>query len=266
MVKLRAIALNALQETLRRRVLYIVLFLLIIILAMVGSQLVILHMANAAGENKIAADVAADTVKSMLSIWSSAAFFLALFLGAIGISGEITSKTIVHILSRPVERGTYLLGRWIGLLIFLWGFFLAGVALALFLALLFHVSYTPMIWLGFVQNLVELTFFSGVGLAFSVFMPPVLAGGCALFLAILPNMVKSILEHPNMFVRGFANLAYYLGPAHFAGDLVAQSFSQEMLHTSIGLHLEVMLENLLYAAAVLVIAAMLFRRREVRVR
>lgn len=79
MVKLRVIALNALQETLRRKVLYIVVFLTVIVLALTASQMVFLHMATAAGENKIAASVALKTVQAMLGIWSAAAFFLALF-------------------------------------------------------------------------------------------------------------------------------------------------------------------------------------------
>ena len=266
MVKLRAIALNALQETLRRRVLYIVLFLTIIILALVASQMVFLHMAAAAGEHKIAAEMATNTVQSMLGIWSNAAYFLALFLGAIGISAEISSKTIVHILSRPIERWVYLLGRWIGLLIFLYGFFLVGVAAALFFATVFHVSYTPMLWLGLTQNLIDLTFYGGVGLAFSVFMPPVLAGGCALMLGILPNLVSQAMHHPNPILRSLAVLTYYVAPAHAPDDLVAQSFSKEMLTSAYGINLQVMTENLLYAVSVLIIAALIFRRREVRVR
>jgi ABC-type transport system involved in multi-copper enzyme maturation permease subunit len=39
----------------------------------------------------------------ILGIWGSAAIFLALFLGAIGVSSEIGAKTIVHVMSRPVE-------------------------------------------------------------------------------------------------------------------------------------------------------------------
>lgn len=266
MVKLRVIALNALQETLRRKVLYIVLFLTVIVLALTASQMVFLHMATAAGENKIAASVALKTVQAMLGIWSAAAFFLALFLGAIGISAEISSKTIVHILSRPIERWVYLFGRWLGLLIFLWGFFIIGVAASMIFAAGFHVFHTSVIWLGFAQKLIELTFYSGVGLAFSVFMPPVLAGGCALMLTLLPSMLHQTMQHPNALWRSLATLAYYLGPAQGPADLVAQSFTKELLNMPYAIYLQVMAENLLYAVAVLLIAAFIFRRREVRVR
>lgn len=266
MVKLRVIALNALQETLRRRVLYIVLFLMIVVLGIVGSQMVFLRMATAAGESKIAGSLAVQTVSGILGIWRTAAFFLALFLGAIGISGEISSRTIVHILSRPIERWVYLLGRWIGLLIFLWVFFLTGVGASLIFIAALHVSYTSLIWLGFLQNLIELTFYSGVGLAFSVFMPPVLAGGCALMLTVLPGILHGLLEHPNFVWRTLANCAYYLAPAEDPDNLIEQSFTKELLNIPYAMHVQVMLENLLYVVAVLVIAAFIFKRREVRVR
>ncbi len=202
----------------------------------------------------------------MIGIWGFAAFFLALFLGAIGISAEISSKTIVHILSRPIERWVYLLGRWIGLLVFLWAFYLAGVAATMIFATAFHVFYTPAIWLGFAQNLVELTFYSGVGLAFSVFMPPVLAGGCALMLVVVPSLLHQTMEHPNVLLRILAVFAYYLAPAHAPANLIEQSFTKELLNMPYAIYLQVMTENVLYAVAVLVIAALIFKRREVRVR
>jgi len=265
-VKLRVITVNALQETLHRRVLYIVLFLAIVVVGIIASESAFLRMATVSGEKEMAASMAAQTVRQVLGIWRSAAFFLALFLGAIGISGEISSRTIVHILSRPVERWVYLLGRWLGLLIFLWGFFLVGVAAALIFAAVFHVPYTPVIWLGFAQDLAELTFYSGVGLAFSVFMPPVLAGGCALMLTVLPAMLHNAMQNPNVVLHSLALLAYYIAPAQQPDDLIAQSFNKEMLNASYALNLQVMTENLLYVIFVLIIAALIFKRREVQVR
>ena len=104
MDKLIIIALNAFQETLRRRVFYVVLLLSLIVVIGISSEMFYLRMARQAGETQILASVGAELLKQVLGIWDFAALFLALFLGAIGVSSEITAKTIVHVLSRPVER------------------------------------------------------------------------------------------------------------------------------------------------------------------
>ncbi len=119
MGKLRVIALTAFQETLRRRVFYIVLVLAVIVVAGISSEMFFMRLARRAGETAMLTAMAAQTARGILQIWNVAALFLALFLGAIAISSEITGKTIVHVMSRPVERAVYLLGRWLGVLLFL---------------------------------------------------------------------------------------------------------------------------------------------------
>jgi ABC-type transport system involved in multi-copper enzyme maturation permease subunit len=101
--KLLAITANAFQETLRRRVFYIVLLLAFLILIAVGSEMIFMKMARQAGETDMITSMGVQIMQMILGIWGSAAIFLALFLGAIGVSSEIGAKTIVHVMSRPVE-------------------------------------------------------------------------------------------------------------------------------------------------------------------
>jgi ABC-type transport system involved in multi-copper enzyme maturation permease subunit len=264
--KLIIIALNAFQETLRRRVFYVVLLLSLIVVIGISSEMFYLRMARQAGETQILASMGAELMKQILGIWDFAALFLALFLGAIGVSSEITAKTIVHVLSRPVERWVYLLGRWLGVLIFLWAFLFIGVAGALLISLWLDVSYAPTLWLAFAGYYVTATFYSGVALGFSVFVPPVLAGILAFLLSVLPSIAQNAIHDPRWLHRIPALFGYYLGPARMPVDLAAQSFSKEALHTDNWLYVRILGENALYVIAVLVLASFFFRRRELRMR
>ena len=176
MVKLRAITLTAFQETFRRRVFYLVILLSLLVVIMIVSQMYFMRMARQAGEAIVILDVGRSIMREIIGIWNFAAFFLAFFLGAIAISAEVSAKTIVHILSRPVERWVYLLGRWLGVLIFLWLFISIGIAGALLVSLWLHVPYAPTLWIAIAEVYVSATFYSGLALGFSVVAPPVPAG------------------------------------------------------------------------------------------
>jgi Cu-processing system permease protein len=266
MAKLRAIVWTSFQETLHRRVLYLVLILALLVIAMLSGQMVYARLATEAGETEAVARMARDLFQQILGTWDFAAFFLALFLGAVAISSELKSKTIVTVLSRPVTRSTYLLGRWLGVLLFLWAFLLVGILGALLWGVLFNLQYGSLFWLGVVELFVRATFLSGISVALSVFLPPAAAGAITVVLTILPMMVKDTMGHPAFIYRVLSTLAYYLAPARMRFDLIEESFKKEAVDPKYLLYGQVLLENLLYTGAVLLLACVIFKRRELRLR
>jgi ABC-type transport system involved in multi-copper enzyme maturation permease subunit len=247
-------------------VLYVVAVLIILLVSAIGSGMVFLRMATEAGEFETASSISASFVRNTLGMWSSGGMFLALFLGAIGISSEIHAKTIVHVLSRPVERSAYLAGRWLGILSFLTVFQLLGIALALLVAWIFNVGFTPTLWLGLAEILVGIFFLSGVSLSLSVVMPALPAGACAMILSIAPELVGKMTNDPRWYLKAPAYFAYYLGPADMPIDLVGESFSKQALNPDYALYTQVLIENLVYTLVVFTLAAALFSRKELRLR
>jgi ABC-type transport system involved in multi-copper enzyme maturation permease subunit len=266
MVKLRAIVWTSFQETLHRRVLYLVLILALIVIAMISSQLVFARLAHEAGETEAVTRMARGLFQQIVRTWDFAAFFLALFLGAVAISSELKSKTIVTVLSRPVTRWAYLLGRWLGVLLFLWAFLLVGVLGALVWGALFDLHYSSLFWLGVAELFVGVTFLSGVSIALSVILPPPAAGAITFVLTILPLMVKDTMGHPRLIFRALSTFAYYLAPARLQVDLISESFKKEMVDPKHLLYGQVLLENLFYTGAVVLVACIIFKRRELRLR
>jgi ABC-type transport system involved in multi-copper enzyme maturation permease subunit len=199
-------------------------------------------------------------------MWTAGTLFLAVFLGAVGVSSEINGKTIVNVLSRPVERASYLIGRWLGTVVFLLAFQILGMLLAVVIGQIFDVRFPPTAWLGMVEMFINALFFSGVSLSLSVMMPPVPAGACAVLLSMLPAMVSNLTKNPRWFLRLPAIAAYYAGPAQMPINLVSDSFSKQLLHPDYTLYIQVLAENLLYAVAAFTIGCIVFTRRELRLR
>lgn len=264
--KVRAIASLAFQETLRRKVLYVALGLVIFLVAAASSTLAVMQMALRAGEQEAVRQLGGRLVLTVALIWSFAGVCLAFSLGAIGMSTEVAARTIVNVLSRPVERAVYLAGRWLGILVFLWLFQLAGIAIALLTAWGFDVEFAPVLWLGFVGMLVQAAFFSGVSLAFSVVMPAVPAAACAVLLSMLPQIAGSWALSSWKIVRAAAIAVYYAAPASMPSNLISDSFDKQLLRPDYSIYVQVLGENVLYTLAVFAAASIIFTRRELRLR
>jgi ABC-type transport system involved in multi-copper enzyme maturation permease subunit len=261
-----AIAATAAQEVLRRKVLYVVVFLLVIVGVFSLAGMAVLQMAAESGEAGIATSIRTNLVSGTLGMWISAAKFLAVFLGAIALSSEVTSKTIVNVLARPIDRAAYLTGRWLGLLIFLVLFQVLGHALGLLMIMLTGVSVAPTFWFGLLESFVSIIFLSGVSLALSVVMLPIVAGGLTVFLPILSPLVQGLTDHPKWVFKGPAMAIYYLLPAHMPFNLISESLSGQLLKPRYGLYAAVIAENFLYAMVVFAVGCVLLRRRELRLR
>jgi len=264
--QLHAIALTAIQETLRRKVLYVVLILTVIVGLVTGSSMAVIQMATESGEAALGDAVRARLATTALSLWSAAATFLAVFLGAVGLSSETTARTIVNVLCRPVTRTTYLTGRWMGILGFLWGFQVVGIVIGLGLAVGLGARFAPTLWLGLAGMLVNAALMSGVSLGLSVVLPPVLAGAVAFLLPVLPVIASLMVNNPWWVVRAPMLAIYYLSPAVMPADLVGDSFTKELMHPQYGLYARVLAENLCYAVAVFTLACAVFERRELTLR
>src|SRR5215475_13336060 len=89
-VKLRAIAWTAFQETLRRKVFYLVGFLALFAIAIIGSSATTVRMATDAGETAVVTQVNTGSVSQIFGVWEFAVGFLSLYLGAIALSSEIS--------------------------------------------------------------------------------------------------------------------------------------------------------------------------------
>ncbi|MCB2153996.1 ABC transporter permease subunit [bacterium] len=105
-MKVFAIAINTFKEAVRNRVLYVLLFFAVLILlaAWVASTLAIF------GQEKIVRDlgVAAINIISVL---------IAVFVGVGLVYNDLDKKTIYTIVSKPISRWHFLIGKYLGLLL-----------------------------------------------------------------------------------------------------------------------------------------------------
>ena len=165
--RIAAIARNAFREAVRDRVLY---NLVIFVLLLTGGAIFIGDL-SAAQEAKIIVDMG-------LSAMLLFGVFIALFVGVGLVYKELERRTIYAIFAKPVGRGEFLIGKYLGLCLTLAvnvAVMGAGVALAL---LYVRGGYDPLvlsIWPAIILIFIELMIIVAVALLFSSFSSPALS-------------------------------------------------------------------------------------------
>jgi len=172
-----AIARNAFREAVRDRVLYnLVLFVLLLI----GGAIFIGEL-SAGQETKIIVDLG-------LSAMLVFGVFIAIFVGVGLVYKEIERRTLYAILSKPIGRGQFLLGKYLGLcLTLLLNVIVMGVGLSLALIYV-RRGWDPLvikIWPAILLICFELMIITGVALLFSSFSSPALSALLTFFVFII---------------------------------------------------------------------------------
>lgn len=203
-----AIARNAFREAVRDRVLYnLVVFVLLLI-----AGAIFLGELSAGQEAKIIVDLGLSAILLF-------GVFISIFVGVGLVYKEIERRTLYAILSKPIGRGEFLLGKYLGLcLTLLVNVAIMGVGLSLALVYVKR-GWDPLvvrIWPAILLIYVELMILTGVAMLFSAFSSPALSALLTFlvfvighFSADLKTLANSMGSAPTRWF--FAGL-YYLLP------------------------------------------------------
>ncbi len=206
------------------------------------------------------------TVDLGLSSITMLGLLVVMLVGTSLVAKEIERRTIFNLLSRPLPRPVYLVGKWAGLSAALWGVSLTlGAALWCLLALLGHgANWAPIAQAVYLAGL-ELTVVTAIAVMFSALSTPVLSSlytlglflagqwcdDLRLFAQRAPEGLRELLEWfanvlPNLSLFDMRTLAA-LGEATSAQHLgVATAYA------------------LLYCGCVLALGAAAFESRDFR--
>src|SRR5678815_716556 len=186
--RMSAIARNAFREAVRDRVLYnLVLFVLLLTAASV-----FIGDLSGGQERKVIVDLG-------LSAMLLFGVFIAIFVGVGLVYKEIERRTIYAVFSKPVGRGEFLVGKYLGLCLTLLVNVLVmaiGVSLALLYVSRGWDPLIPTIWPAVLLIYIELMLLTAVALLFSSFSSPALS-------ALLTFMVF-IIGHFSADLKGLA--------------------------------------------------------------
>ena len=253
--RITAIARNAFREAVRDRVLYnLVLFMLLL----TGASIFIGELSGGQ-ERKVIVDLG-------LSAMLLFGVFIAIFVGVGLVYKEIERRTIYAVFSKPVGRGEFLVGKYLGLcLTLLVNVVVMGVGVSL---ALLYVSggwdqLIPTIWPAVFLIYLELMLLTATALLFSSFSSPALSALLTFMVFIIGHFsadLKSLaVSVGSSGARWLFTGLYYLLP-----NLANYGFITPAAHgraPSAGFVFATALYALVYIAVILAAATMIFNRR-----
>ncbi len=252
-MKVKAIALNTLKEATRDKVFYN----LLIFAALVIAASVLIGDLSIGLNEKIIKDIGLASILLF-------GLLTAILVGIGLVSKEVERRTLYTILTKPVNRYKFLLGKYLGLCLTL---LVNVVLMTAFLFLITwwqHGSSTLSLLKAILLIYCELILVTAVALLFSTLSSPSLSVVFTLGFYIIGYFTSNLKEMESgvqgQFSRSFIDLCYYLLPNFNNFNIRAEIVHGiDVSNTYI---LGVMLYCVLYIAIVLCLSVISFQRKE----
>jgi ABC-type transport system involved in multi-copper enzyme maturation permease subunit len=257
-MRVATIAFHTFKESVRQKILYnLVAFALLLI----GAG--ILFGSISVGVEQIILITLGLTSISVFGL------LIAIFIGIDLVSKEIERRTIYNILSKPVSRPEFILGKYLGLLLTLF-VNTAIMTLGFYAALLYQkhaLVLDDLRFLGAVYFiLLELAMVVGIAVVFSCISTPVLSAVYTFCLYVIGNFSAGLRafgqEAQSALIGSLCDVLYYLLPNFGNFNVISQVAHEEKIPGYLWLGNS--LYALLYIAALLGMAVLVFEEREFR--
>ena len=253
--RILTIATNTVREAVRSKLLYMLLFFAIL---MIFTGVLVSTLSYVEGE-RILQDVGMASIR----LFSVA---IAIFVGVGLIHKEVDRRTVYTILSKPLSRAEFLLGKYLGLVLTIW--MQMGIMVAAFVgvSLASAAPLTAAHAASFALTGVELALVVAVATLFSAFTTPMLASFFSVGLWIVGQLTRDLRDlgaaSDSAFVKQATAWLHRLLP-----DLESFNLTVVAAHGLPFSAADVVLGTLYglgYAAILLVLAVAIFQRRDFR--
>lgn len=210
------IAKNAFREAVRDRILYN----LIVFVLLITVSAIFLGELTGGQESRVIVNLG-------LSATLIFGTFISVFVGVSLVWKEIEKKTVYSIFSKPIGRGEFIVGKYLGLCATL-AANLAVMGLGVTLALVYvgGLHLVRGVWAAVLLIFLELTITTGVAIMFSSFSTPALSALLTFFVFLIGHFSSSLLDLANTTGSRSA-IAFFTGIYYLLPNLSHFSFIAE---------------------------------------
>lgn len=251
--RIRAVAVNTFREAIRDKVLLTLLVFAVLV------------MASAKAIQPLALGEEAKVVQDLgLAALTLFCVLIAVLVGGRLVYKEVDKRTIYIVLAKPLRRWEFIVGKYFGLMAVLL-VSVAVMAVAFYvIMLLTGVSLSPYPLVAMVMTVFQLAILTAVAILFSTFVTPIASSVFTFAVYFVGHLTADLrllaAMSPSPVVKGVSQFLYYvlpnLGNFNVRGEVV-----HGVLLDPGALALSI-LYALVYAATLLLIAVVVFSRRD----
>ncbi|MGZ8405638.1 MAG: ABC transporter permease, partial [Nitrospira sp.] len=182
-MRILSIAINTLRENLRDKLLYNLLFFALL---MIGSS-ILLSRITLGDHHRLILDLGLASINLF-------GVLIAIFVGIGLVSKEVDRKTIYTIVSKPIPRYEFLLGKYCGLVITLFANTVVMVVGLLIVLQVMDVPITSLVFKSLVLIFLELMVITAVAVLFSTFTSATLSAIFTLAVYVIGHLSGDLKE------------------------------------------------------------------------
>ena len=251
-MRILSIAVNTFRENLREKLLYNLLFFALL---MIGSS-ILLSRITLGDYHRLILDLGLASINLF-------GVLIAIFVGIGLVSKEVDRKTIYTIVSKPIPRYEFLLGKYCGLVITLFANTIVMVLGLLIVLQVMDVPITSLVFKSLALIFLELMVITAVAVLFSTFTSATLSAIFTLAVYVIGHLsgdLKDFARKLDDVSQMAVNAIYYTLP-----NLERFNLKGHVIH-----HLDfgmadmalTLAYGLTYAAFLLLLASVIFQRRD----
>ncbi|MDH4088069.1 MAG: ABC transporter permease [Nitrospira sp.] len=251
-MRILSIAVNTFRENLREKLLYNLLFFALL---MIGSS-ILLSRITLGDYHRLILDLGLASINLF-------GVLIAIFVGIGLVSKEVDRKTIYTIVSKPIPRYEFLLGKYCGLVITLFANTIVMVVGLLIVLQVMDVPITSLVFKSLALIFLELMVITAVAVLFSTFTSATLSAIFTLAVYMIGHLsgdLKEFSKKLDEVSQMVVNAIYYTLP-----NLERFNLKGHVIH-----HLDfgmadmalTLAYGLTYAAFLLLLASIVFQRRD----
>ncbi|MGD9252321.1 MAG: ABC transporter permease [Holophagae bacterium] len=252
---IRAIAVNTFREAIRDRILY--LFVGFAVAMVLSTKL--FGLLTVGDEAKIVKDVGLASMQffSML---------IAVMMSMLLISREVDSRTVFNIISKPVARWKFIVGKYLGLVSVVAANLLFIATVLVVMVLVYTKQFDPMLVFAAAMTMLEMMVLAAFATLFAVVTRPILGSLLTLAVFVVGQTSEDLWmltrQLPGELTRVVIAAIYYLTP-----NLQRFNFRNEVVH-GLPVNATAVALAVVYAFAfvtvTLILASLRFRHRDLR--
>lgn len=253
--KIQAITLNTFREAVRDRILYAILAFAV---AMIASTIILATLGAGSGPKIIR-----DLGLGFISIFGT---LIAVFIGIGLVHKEIDRRTIYTIVSKPIHRSQFILGKYLGLVLTL--FVNVAVMTVALMALVFlgEGLWDFRLFAASGMIFLELMVITGIAVLFSAFSTPALSAIFTLSIFAIGRLLDDLRVFGERYADPLGRVVirglYYVLPNLGRFDISAQVVHEQPLGEVVsGMTITY---GVLYVVALLALTIVIFHRRDFR--
>ena len=190
---------------------------------------------------------------------------VSVVLGISLIHKDVDQRSIYFVLSKPLKRSSYLIGKYLGLLLILFFNLLFMMAIQIFLLLVVAGEFEPSLFLAVYPIFLELSLIAALTIFFASFTTPALV----VFFTISTYIIGHSLDILEFTLRRITGISKYFLKAmmYIFPNLDFLDFKSAIIYkqpVGFGEYLWVTLYVLIYIGALLYFAKVIFEERELK--